>query len=519
MFMPLKKNKITNVLIISLILFGLLLIISNFLFFYNNGIPITLFNLIKMNLTAPSLLFINFFTILYNIFIFIVLKKIKKDSAINKDMEKEFKPFKNLLDNAPAVVIYSDQKGYFRFVNKSFQEITGYSKEEVLKAHKHISEFYKDGIDEAKMVMDIMRKTDKGGIGKIIDHRIDIITRYKEIIPSTIFANIVYDDDGNEAGSIGFIFDIRDRLKLEDALEKSKDKYKKLIENAGEGIYIRQDHQFKYANRKFKEMLGYADSEEFMNLPITTIIDESSFNICSNLYCKILNGESVKMPYETVFKKKNGDKIFVEITINPVEFEGKKAVQGFVRDVTDKKILEEKLKNVHQQLLEQSIKDELTNLYNYRYFRESLKNKYAESKRYNLPLSLLMLDLDDFKNINDIYGHLAGDFVLKEFAQIILKNVRSSDIPARYGGEEFAILLPNTDSSGAKEIAERLIHDINIKKFIYDISIIKVTTSVGISTLDADTILNEDMLIKYADEALYYVKKNGKNNLKIMNEE
>jgi len=161
----------------------------------------------------------------------------------------------------------------------------------------------------------------------------------------------------------------------------------------------------------------------------------------------------------------------------------------------------------HTQLKKQALKDFLTGLFNRRYFEEILRWEIELSKRYKHPLSIILVDLDDFKCINDKYGHQFGDKVLKMVAESIKRNIRSSDIPARYGGEEFIILLPETDLEGAKKVAEKL------RRIIQELSIdnTKLTASFGITEL----LENDSMetFIKRADKALYRAKKEGKNKV------
>ncbi len=505
------KNK--KFCIIALLILIIIPCLSNYAYFSQQCLTFSFKNLLTVNFTKFPLLIINLFSITIAV-ILCSIKKIFTDIETIEKVEEELKPYKLLLENSPAIVVQADKKGKFKYVNEAFEKISGFSREEVIGI-MHISSFYKGGIETAKSIMKLMRSTEKGGIGKILDYRLVLLTRYKEEIPAAIFGTIVY-IKGKEDSTIGFLFDIRDRLKLENELIKSKEKYKNLIENAGEGIYIRQEHQFKYMNRKFKEMLGYADDEELKNLPIFQVIDDESFKTCSLIYDKILKGEKVKMPYESIFKKKNGEKIYVEITINNVEFEGKPAVQGFVRDITDKKALDEKLKKMNAKLLELSNKDGLTGLYNYRYFREKLRERYLESKRYNIPLSLMVIDIDDFKNINDTYGHLAGDTILKELSKIFKQNVREVDIVARYGGEEFVILLPHVTMEDTEIIANRILKQVEAKEFIYNLNVIKITLSIGVSSIQHETVKDENDLLKYADEALYCVKNSGKNRVQAM---
>ena len=173
----------------------------------------------------------------------------------------------------------------------------------------------------------------------------------------------------------------------------------------------------------------------------------------------------------------------------------------------------EKLARSQKALEDLSIHDGLTGLYNYREFHRRLTDEVRRSRRYGRPFSLLILDVDGFKAVNDTYGHLAGDGTLKALAALIRQEVRPMDEVARYGGEEFAILLPETPGPGALAMAER-IRDIVAT---YPIAIaaertVTLTVSIGTATYpeDADT---EERLIAAADHALYTAKNDGRNRV------
>ncbi|MBI4679805.1 MAG: diguanylate cyclase [Nitrospirae bacterium] len=158
--------------------------------------------------------------------------------------------------------------------------------------------------------------------------------------------------------------------------------------------------------------------------------------------------------------------------------------------------------------------DGLTGLNNHRTFHEILDVEIKRAKRYNRPLSLLLIDLDNFKKFNDAYGHQAGDSVLKKLAEILNKNLRNIDSAARYGGEEFTVILPETSLDDAVAIAER-IRDETCQYFSSckdDINEVSVTVSIGASMFPDDSV-DKDGLIKAADDALYMTKKMGKNKV------
>lgn len=159
-----------------------------------------------------------------------------------------------------------------------------------------------------------------------------------------------------------------------------------------------------------------------------------------------------------------------------------------------------------------SITDFLTNTYTKRYFFDTAKSRISSSIREGTPLSLLMIDIDHFKKVNDNYGHQAGDVILIGFAQELQSLIRDSDVLARIGGEEFAILLHNTSNNDAIKIAQKIRQTIEEKVFIYDEIKIPVTVSIGTSELAKDST-GIEALYRDADDNLYLAKKNGRNRV------
>jgi diguanylate cyclase (GGDEF)-like protein len=174
----------------------------------------------------------------------------------------------------------------------------------------------------------------------------------------------------------------------------------------------------------------------------------------------------------------------------------------------------------HEEIEKLAITDGLTGLFNHRHFQEKLSQEFNRLGRFSDPLSLLLIDIDHFKKVNDTYGHPAGDAVLKKVAAIIRKTIRNIDVPARYGGEEFTLILPGTDSSGAMNMAERLRKAIMDANFSSEKESFTITVSTGISTTaqGLTEVKNKEQLIERADKALYEAKRTGRNRSVFWNE-
>lgn len=167
---------------------------------------------------------------------------------------------------------------------------------------------------------------------------------------------------------------------------------------------------------------------------------------------------------------------------------------------------------VHERTRALSLKDDLTGLYNRRFFNQAYESEWQRCQRYNRSLAILMIDIDNFKHYNDTHGHLMGDAVLKNVARVLQTILRKSDILARYGGEEFVILLPESSGEQAKQAAAKLRHAIEVEPFAHENQQPdgRLTVSIGVAGFPEDTA-DKDELLRLSDKALYLAKKAGKN--------
>jgi len=169
---------------------------------------------------------------------------------------------------------------------------------------------------------------------------------------------------------------------------------------------------------------------------------------------------------------------------------------------------------------ELSRKDGLTELYNHRFFHQLLETEVSRAERYNRVVSLLMIDIDDFKSYNDTHGHPAGDVALRRLAQLLKQSSRNCDFVARYGGEEFAVIVPEVSADSARRMAERLLKVIDEAEFEGEDAMVggRMTISIGIATYPMQASTKSE-LVEHADQALYRAKGLGKNRVVVFGEE
>jgi diguanylate cyclase (GGDEF)-like protein/PAS domain S-box-containing protein len=277
-----------------------------------------------------------------------------------------------------------------------------------------------------------------------------------------------------------------------------------------------------YVNDKFCEISGYKKEEligRAHNIIRHPSMDREAFK---DLWDTVKS----KKPWSGVVTNmaKDGSSYVVDTTVIPIlDVDGDIVEFIAVRhDITEFEKTKEQLQNINKvmknkvdelysvtsSLEEKATKDELTRLYNRAKFEEIFSYEINKAKHYNNKLSIILFDIDHFKNINDTYGHQAGDITLKELSNLISKNIKTSDIFARWGGEEFVILLPDTDIDGAMQFAQKLRKIVKENKFS---EIDRMTASFGVAQFEE----YEDKLTLFekVDKALYIAKNNGRDRV------
>lgn len=214
---------------------------------------------------------------------------------------------------------------------------------------------------------------------------------------------------------------------------------------------------------------------------------------------------------------KDGNYVWIRDVVHVVRNEGTvESLIGFMFDISERKKKEEELARLHKELGELSFKDGLTGIANRRMFNSILDKEWARARRNLQPLSLIMLDIDYFKQYNDHYGHIQGDDCLKCVAQALISDpVRSTDFIARYGGEEFALVLPDTDAKSAVQVAEKYRNLVLNQQIPHEKSKVSqvVTVSLGVGTIIPSADVEPVWFVETVDRLLYQAKQKGRNRV------
>jgi len=308
----------------------------------------------------------------------------------------------------------------------------------------------------------------------------------------------------------------------------------------------------KVARSKLHELIEYElitffyllDSEAFLKIsaPSVSLSNETVENVKNESIKAYCNSTGKKLHFDNihteVVKVRNRRRANHKATLASAEkiyfpLEVATAVLGIVSIIGVKKMGENHLRLIstmtnhlalalknateHQKIQELAVTDELTGLYNRRAFQHALDKELRRSKRYQKSLSLIMLDIDGFKEINDTFGHQAGDEVLKTLAAYLRSGVRDTDLIARYGGDEFAIILPETKAHEAAVLAERLKNSISHHSVTIEETPHPITLSIGIADI-SNNGMSSDELIRRADHVLYRSKGDGGDAVKILSD-
>lgn len=286
-------------------------------------------------------------------------------------------------------------------------------------------------------------------------------------------------------------------------LNEIEQKYRNLQENLPVGIYrAGEDGVLKTANRALVGMMGFDSFEELQNAQLQDVWVDIEQR--TEMIDRLRNEGSV-LNYQVNLRRRDGSELIASFDARGTfDSDGKLVYfDTIVQDITSRVLAKRELERLART-------DSLTGLLNRQRLMERLEKEVERATRYGRPLSVMIMDLDHFKEVNDNYGHLAGDSVLVSTAKTVSSTLRATDFAGRYGGEEFCVVLPETGMDGAADLAQRLREAVENKEHYIDGASLTVTCSIGVAEAESGDV---EETIAMADAALYLAKGSGRNRV------
>ncbi len=429
----------------------------------------------------------------------------KRADEILKESEEQYRA---LVENASDLVFRLDDAGHFTFVNPAALRIVGYGEKELIGKH-YATLIRPDMCEEA---MKFFGRQFVKGIPNTYSEYPIIVKDGREIWVGQN-TQLLF-QDGKVVAFQAVARDITERKQAQEKLQKSEERYRTILEDIDEGYFeVDLAGHFTFVNDAECRDLGYS-REELIGMSYRHYSDETTKKKLYEIFYNVYNTGTPVKRIPGQFISKDGRRHFNELSASLIRDAKGKPIgfRGISRDVTERRQAEEALQESEKRYQELSIVDELTQLHNSRHFYVQLKIELERSSRYELPLTLLLFDLDDFKAFNDAYGHVEGDRVLSRLGQVVKRCLRETDSAYRYGGEEFTILLPMTISADGAFTAERIRTELRKETFSPAPGrAVHVTVSIGLGQYKPQ----EDMkvFVHRVDQLMYQGKKNGKNRI------
>ncbi|MBE94687.1 sensor domain-containing diguanylate cyclase [Marinobacter sp.] len=426
-----------------------------------------------------------------------------------REENRELSQFReSVIERANVWINVLDTEGRVVLWNKAAEDISGYPREAVIGSDEIWQLLYPDEENRIRIrerANEILRDE-----GEVVGYETWITTRDGRERQLSWNSRSLRNEADELAGSIAIGQDITD-IRRAETMARQRERQLATILDSLPGMAYRclyDEHwTLLSASKGCRELTGYEPDELINNKVISFAeliaedVDEAMLQVVD---LAVGNAELFSIEYPLV--RKDGKQIWVWECGRSVEGEGELVLEGIVLDISDRKALE-------NELSEMAARDALTGLLNRREMTRLLDEEIVRATRYGRNLALLWIDFDHFKNINDVYGHAAGDSVLKAVSALLAESVRSVDSVGRFGGEEFIVLLPEMEYREALDTAERLRRLVSdAPQSLGNGNTVALTVSIGVSVFP-DHGVGVDTLCEAADRAMYQAKADGRNQV------
>ena len=423
----------------------------------------------------------------------------------------------SIIDNASIWINVLDTSANATVWNKAAEQISGYTRDEVLGNPNIWEWLYPDQTYRAEITQTAIDILNQGS--EVEGFETSIRTKGGEAKIISWNSRRFFDEQGEIAGSIAIGQDITASKQAKQALLERERQLATLMGNLPGMAYRCMNNEsltMKFVSNGCQQLTGYAPDALLDNrdLSYASIVHKDDRPHVMNEVQQALS-ENRHFAVEYRIRRKDGQEIWVweqgqEVWVwregQGAWVDSNQYLEGIIIDITKRKTMEHEL-----ELL--ATRDVLTGLYNRRELGQQFREELLRAQRYDRPLSLLWIDVDHFKEINDRFGHRAGDEVLRQLGQLVESSVRTVDYAARYGGEELAVVLPEMEQTVALEMAERLRRVVEDKRMVIDESCqVNITISIGVASYPLHGTSVEE-LFEAADRAMYLAKQDGRNRV------
>jgi len=421
-------------------------------------------------------------------------------------MDDAKKIFSEALEAAPDGIVIVDLDGRIMYSNRAMEKLYGYAPEELVG--RHLGELDEDPGFSEQAVIPAVHETGLWVGEMMVKHK------RGRAFPSLLNIALVRNEAGEPIAMVGIVRDITERKHSEEELRRSERFLNTIFDSIRDPFSIMdRNYRIIRLNEAYAQMKGKS---------VDSLIGKRCYEVLGTkgVVCDGCVIEKTFHSGDPCAKDKhiilaNGSDAWVEIYTYPIlDDKGRVShVIEYTRDITDRKRSEEEKQRLIEKLEHLSKTDGLTGLLNRRALTERLSYEIDRAKRYGSDLSLVLCDVDNFKQINDLYGHAGGDSALQNVSGTLKGMLRKTDIAGRYGGDEFIMILPETSMTGAVSLAEKIRASIESSEFrLEGDKTARMSLSIGVTCLAAasDTI---DSFVKRADDAMYASKQSGRNKV------
>lgn len=429
-------------------------------------------------------------------------QKNMKAPTFSTQVQRELEHLKSIFNETGAYMFTKDLEGRYTYANQAVLDLFGCTLSE-LQGHDD-SAFFDLHISDALCHNDRLVLEQQVAIAR------EEVNYLKPSGEKRVYWSVkkpLYDSEGALIGLCGISTDITEHKLIEARLAEQHQLLEIILANVDAHIYMKDSqHRFLYVNQKVSALLGLS-TEQIIHHRDDELFTTAAARQLWQLDDKVFETGELQAGEETLTDKDGQQHYYWSVKVPFKLTDGTPTLIGISSDITE-------LHQLKEQLHYQSVRDGLTSLYNRRFFFEICEKNLSLNLRHHLTSVLILLDVDQFKSINDRFGHPQGDRALIHLGQVMQSVLRSEDVLARIGGDEFAILLPNTNLDAATHLAERLrLHVMQTPLQLPDGTTLTITISAGLVENDESELM--ESLYARADLMLYQAKQNGRNCIAI----